>query len=86
MLVRVLEHIAVRSIFTRHLLWINGISPENADVGSRTHTEELAIKAGLYISVSKAFVYRCYKEWRYGQEERAMEAQVKKSIVVDSRG
>ena len=61
-------------------------SAENADVGSRTHTEELAIKAGLYISVSKAFVYRCYKEWRYGQEERAMEAQVKKSIVVDSRG
>ena len=61
-------------------------SAENADVDSRTHAEELAIKASLYISVSKTFVYRCYKEWMYGQEERAMEVQEKKSIVVDSRG
>jgi len=61
-------------------------SAENSDVGSNTHTEELAIKAGLYISISKAFVYRCYKKWRYGQEERTIEAQKKKSIVVEIRG
>ena len=61
-------------------------STDNTDVDSRIHAEEVAVKAGLYISVSKAFVYKCYKEWRYGQEERAIEAQEKKSLVIDSRG
>ena len=35
-------------------------SAENSDVDSCTHAEELAIKAGLSISILKAFVYRCY--------------------------
>ena len=31
-------------------------------------------------------MYKCYKERKYGQEERAIEAQEKKSLGVDSRG
>lgn len=37
--------------------------------------------------ISKSFVYKCYKEWRYGQEERAIaNAKEGKKCAMDERG
>ena len=46
-------------------------------VPAETMAKDLAAKAGKLVGVSAAFVYCCYKEWRMGQEERAIEAKEK---------
>ena len=46
----------------------------NDNVASDMHAVILADQAGFYLGVSKSFVYNSYKEWRFGQEERAIES------------
>ena len=59
----------------------------NSSVSSDMHAQELAKNAGQFLGVSKSLVYRCYKEWRHGQEERAIMATAEgKKPPFDDRG
>ena len=39
---------------------------------SDTHASVLAQKSGELLGLSRAFVYRAYREWRDGQEAKAI--------------
>ena len=44
------------------------------------HAEKLAVQAGNLLGVSSSFVYKVYKEWRCGQEERAIKKMAENKI------
>ena len=59
----------------------------NSSVSSDMHAQELAKNAEKFLGVSKSLVYRCYKEWRYGEEECAVMATAEgKKPPSDDRG
>ena len=53
------------------------------DVASIAHAQESATHACKCVGMSKTFVYRCYMEWRTGQEWLAFEDE-KKGVKLTS--
>ena len=49
------------------------------DVAAESLAKDLVAQAGKLVGMSGSFVYCCYKEWRTGQEELAIEAKEKKT-------
>ena len=58
----------------------------NASLSSNTHASVLAERSGALLGLSKTFVYKAYKEWRYGQEANAIVRQKKNDDTIDKSG
>ena len=60
-------------------------SKANNDVPAESLAKDLAAQAGRFVGVSGSFVYKCYKEWRMGQEELAIEAKENGKVLESNR-
>ena len=60
-------------------------SSASSDVPAETLAKDLTAQAGKFVGVSASFVYKCYKEWRMGQEELAIEAKENGKVMESKR-
>ena len=60
-------------------------SKASTDVPAEILAKDLAAQAGRFVGVSASFVYKCYKEWRMGQEELAIEAKENGKVLESNK-